>query len=266
MPRAKRTPQRPRRTNEQRSAETRGKLIKTAIDLLYRSGYSVTTTVMVAKRAKVSRGAMLHQFRTRVDLLAAVAEHVVAEQQAYRRERLATAGTGLKRFAAAADITWEVHCQPGAIALLEIMMATRSDPALRKRFAPIIKVFQSLRQRAAPFVAADLRTADLGMIEDLIHLHQMAYRGLAIELMFTADAADIERARRLFMHCEALFAAELANKADQGTQSAGPADADYRQSEHSADRRSDAPGAGQSEAQSNTQSNAQSNAVSAAKT
>jgi hypothetical protein len=197
-----------------------------------------------------------------VDLLAAVAEHVVAEQQAFRQERLATAGTGLKRFAAAADITWEVHCQPGAIALLEIMMATRSDPALRKRFAPIIKAFQSLRQRAAPFVAADLRTADLGMIEDLIHLHQMAYRGLAIELMFTADAADIERARRLFMHFEALFAAELARKADQGTQRAGSTDADYRQSGYSVDRQSDGPSAGQGE----TQANAQSNAVSAAKT
>ena len=60
MPRAKRSTERPRRTNEQRSTETRGKLIKTAIDLLYRSGYSATTTVMVAKRAKVSRGAMLH--------------------------------------------------------------------------------------------------------------------------------------------------------------------------------------------------------------
>jgi AcrR family transcriptional regulator len=214
MPRAKRT-LRPRRTNEQRSAETRGKLIRTAIDLLYRSGYSATTTVMVAKRAKVSRGAMLHQFRTRVDLLAAVAEHVVAEQQAYRKERLANAGTGFKRFATAGDVTWDLHCQPGAIALLEIMMATRSDAALRKRFAPLIKTFQSLRQQSAPFVAQDLRSPDLGMIEDLIHLHQMAYRGLAIELMFTADAAHIDRARRLFMHFEALFARELADKADR---------------------------------------------------
>jgi hypothetical protein len=187
---------------------------------------------------------MLHQFRTSVDLLAAVAEHVVAEQQAYRQERLATAGTGLKRFATAADITWEVHCQPGAIAVLEIMMATRSDAALRKRFAPIIKSFQSLRQRSAQFVAADLRTRDLGMIEDLIHLHQMAYRGLAIELMFTADAADIERARRLFMHFEALFAAELGRKADQSADHAGTSDAEDRQSAHAADlpteRQSDA--------------------------
>lgn len=223
MPRAKRTSQRPRRTNEQRSAETRGKLIKTAIDLLYRSGYSATTTVMVAKRAKVSRGAMLHQFRTRVDLLAAVAEHVVAEQQAYRQERLANAGTGLARFTASLDVTWEVHCQPGSIALLEIMMATRSDAALRRRLAPVIKAFQSMRQRAAPLVAADLRSPDHAMIENLIHLHQMAYRGLAIELMFTADTTHIERARQLFMHFEQLFAAELAAKAERSAGTSDPA-------------------------------------------
>ena len=212
MPRAKSTAQRPRRTNEQRSAETRGKLIRTAIELLYRSGYSATTTVMVAKRAKVSRGAMLHQFRTRVDLLAAVAEHVVTEQQAYRQERLAGVGTGLKRFATAVDVTWELHCQPGSIALLEIMMATRSDATLRKRFAPIIKTFQLLRRQAAPFVAEDLRSKDVGMVEDLIHLHQVAYRGLAIELMFTSDSTEIERARRLFMQLESIFAERVATQ------------------------------------------------------
>jgi len=214
MPRAKSKTTRPRRTNEERSAQTRGKLIQTTIDLLYRSGYSATTTIMVAKRAKVSRGAMLHQFRTRVDLLAAVAEHIVVEHQSYRRQRLAGAGAGLERFVAAGNVTWEVHCQPSAIALLEIMMATRSDPALRKRFAPVIKNFRALRHSSAPFVAQDLRTSDTVLVEDLIHLHQMAYRGLAIELMFTEDATEVERARLLFMRYEWLFAKALEAKAE----------------------------------------------------
>lgn len=177
---------------------------------------------MVAKRAKVSRGAMLHQFRTRVDLLAAVAEHIVVEHQDYRRQRLAEVGSGLERFRTAGEITWEVHRQPGAIALLEIMMATRSDAALRKRFAPLVRDFQSMRSRAAPLVAQDLRTADVRMVEDLIHLHQMAYRGLAIELMFTADATEIERARQLFMQFEWLFANELLAKAEAAAKVTAP--------------------------------------------
>jgi AcrR family transcriptional regulator len=64
---------RARRTNEQRSSETRARLIKAAIEVLYRSGHSAATTIIIAKRAGVSRGAMLHQFRTRDQLLVAVA-------------------------------------------------------------------------------------------------------------------------------------------------------------------------------------------------
>jgi hypothetical protein len=52
------------------------------------------------------------------------------------------------------------------------------------------------------------------MVEDLIHLHQVAYRGLAIELMFTADGTEIERARRLFMQLEAIFAQQMAARGD----------------------------------------------------
>ncbi len=88
-------------------------------------------------------------------------------------------------------------------------MATRSDPALRKRFEPVIHNFETMRRTAAPKVAQDL-TANLAPIQTLIHLHQMVMRGLAIELMFTEDAADIERARQIFVGWERTFAMQLA--------------------------------------------------------
>ena len=56
---------RPRRTQAERSAETRQRLIAAAIDALCRLGYAATSTVLVADNAGVSRGAMLHQFRPR---------------------------------------------------------------------------------------------------------------------------------------------------------------------------------------------------------
>jgi len=54
-----------RRSNAQRSAETRRRLIKAAITCLHVNGYAATTTVAIADKAKVSRGAMLHQFPTK---------------------------------------------------------------------------------------------------------------------------------------------------------------------------------------------------------
>jgi AcrR family transcriptional regulator len=198
-----------RRTNAERTAATRKRLIEAAIDTLYRHGYAAATTIEVADRAKVSRGAMLHHFPTRVDLLIAVAEHVVLEQRNFRRARMAELGEGAKRFYAAADISWEVQKQPSTIALLEIKMATRSDPELRKGFAPLVEQMRQMRITAAKSLAGDLGLPDHAPMYDLLQAHLAALRGLAIELMFDPDQESIERARRLVTHFEHSFADAL---------------------------------------------------------
>jgi AcrR family transcriptional regulator len=200
-----------RRTNAERSATTRGKLIDAAIELLYKEGYSETTTISVAAKAKVSRGAMLHQFPTRTELLLAVAEHIVAVHRKERIEKLALENfpDALSRFYAAGDVSWAIQSQPSAIALLEIMMATRSDKELRKGFAPFTRSWANMRKKAAEVVAADLGIDDVGKVEDLITLHQTSLRGLAIELMFANDRDDVERARKLLGQYEYAFAQRL---------------------------------------------------------
>lgn len=207
-PRARRV--RPRRTNAERSATTRGKLIQAAIDSLYEEGYSATTTISVAQRARVSRGAMLHQFPTRVEMLLAVAEYVVAEHSRLRRELLEPYGDGLKRFYAAADVTWAVSSRPSAIALLEIMMATRSDKDLRKGFAPFLKQWAQMRRAAAERMSVSLGIPDaVDKLEVLISLHQTVMRGLAIELMFAHDAEDVENMRQLQVQFDRNYAERL---------------------------------------------------------
>jgi AcrR family transcriptional regulator len=208
---AKKPAQRPRarRTNAERSATTVGKLIQAAIDLLYEEGYSATTTISVAKRARVSRGAMLHQFPTRVEMLLAVAKHIVEEHSRLRRSQLEQY-EGLQRFYAAADISWAVHSRPSAIALLEIMMATRSDKDLRKGFAPFLKQWADMRRAAAERMAVSLGVPDAaGKLEKLISLHQTVMRGLAIELMFAHDVEDVETMRQLSRQFERAYAEKL---------------------------------------------------------
>jgi AcrR family transcriptional regulator len=208
------TQPKPRRTNVERSATTRGKLIAAAIDLLYREGYSATTTISVAAKARVSRGAMLHQFPTRVDLLLAVAEHISAEQSRYRREHLAADrfNSPLERFIAAARVSWEVHSQPSSIALLDIIMATRSDRDLRKGFAPFVKTWSEKRRAAAANMANDLGIADVAKVDAMIGLHQASLRGLAIELMFVQDSDHIERQRNLLAAYDLGYVESLMSK------------------------------------------------------
>jgi AcrR family transcriptional regulator len=204
-----------RRTNAERSATTRTKLIDAAIDLLYREGYSETTTISVAAKAKVSRGAMLHQFPTRTELLLAVAEHIVDEHRKMRIETLARENfaSGIERLTAATDVSWAMQSQPSAMALLEIMMATRSDKELRKGFTPFTRNWADIRKQAAARLAADLGIADVRKLEDYVTLHQTSLRGLAIELMFANEREDVERARRLLAQYEKAFIDYLMKKA-----------------------------------------------------
>jgi AcrR family transcriptional regulator len=208
-------PTKVRRTNVERSATTRGKLIAAAIDLLYRKGYSATTTISVAAKARVSRGAMLHQFPTRVELLLAVAEHITAEQSRYRRERLPADkfNSPMERFIASANVSWEVHSQPSAIALLEIIMATRSDRDLRKGFGHFVKTWAEKRRLAAVNMAADLGIADVSKVDAMIGLHQASLRGLAIERMFVQDGTHIERQRQLLADYDRAYVEKLAGDA-----------------------------------------------------
>lgn len=209
-------PTRARRTNAERSAETRGAIIQAAIELLFSRGHTATTTIAVAARAKVSRGAMLHHFPTRVEMLIAVAEYIVNWQREQRRALFKDMTPGLQRFFAGADINWAVQRQPATIALLEIMLATRSDPQLRKGFAPFIKEMREMRTRAAMGLAADIGVEDQATVTTMLYLHQATLRGLAVHLLCTNDEAGVEDARRLFTRYSHAFAEELIERKRKG--------------------------------------------------
>ena len=70
---------RTRRSQEQRSAETRERLIVAAIECIERVGYVEATTTLIAQQANVSRGALQHHFATKADLIVAVIDRVSEE-------------------------------------------------------------------------------------------------------------------------------------------------------------------------------------------
>src|SRR5882724_899018 len=74
------------RTQEERRAETRGKLLDATLGSLLENGYAQTTTRTVSALAGVSPGAMAHYFPRRVDLVAAAIEELVERRIAAWRE------------------------------------------------------------------------------------------------------------------------------------------------------------------------------------
>jgi AcrR family transcriptional regulator len=84
-PRSKPRPhrgRRPRRTQEERSAETRAKVIRATTECLAELGFRATTMTAIAQRAGVTWGAMQHQFGAKEAILDAVLESSLEEFEA----------------------------------------------------------------------------------------------------------------------------------------------------------------------------------------
>lgn len=120
-----------RRSQGERRAETQEALLAATIDCLIDLGYARTTTREVARRAGVSRGAQTHHYPTKDDLVVAAVEHLfevegrrfVARFRALPpRRRTADEGIAL---------LWEIVSGPTYPAVLEVVVAGRTDPSLQ---------------------------------------------------------------------------------------------------------------------------------------
>lgn len=124
-----------RRTQAERSASTRGRILDAAVHCLFRHGYGATTTVSVAASANVSRGAMLHHFPSKADLMLSTLAHVLELNAANLEAERARIADPWERYAALPDIRLAAGAQPAGVAFMEIMVGARSDETVRARFS-----------------------------------------------------------------------------------------------------------------------------------
>lgn len=184
----------PRRTQESRSAETRARLLEAAIQSLYSRGYAATTTMAVAADAKVSRGAMLHQFPTKVDLMLFVVESVYAEEMGLYREMLARIEDPRERLAALPEVAWEVLSRPAGVAVLEILQGARSDNDLARRLKPLQITIEKDSFEAVDRVAD---AAGIPVSPVVKRLMVWAVRGLSIAELLTEEPGEMVKSVRL---------------------------------------------------------------------
>ena len=126
-----------RQTQAERSAATRQVLLDAAIKCLFEHGYGTTTTTLVAEAAGVSRGAMLHQFPSKADLMTFVVEAVFDEDIALYREMLKDVAGGRERLLAYPHAAWTLMGRPAGIAIMEIFQGSRSDPVLAEKLRAV---------------------------------------------------------------------------------------------------------------------------------
>jgi AcrR family transcriptional regulator len=126
-----------RRTQEERSAATQARLLDAAVACLVELGYGATTTTVVAERAGVSRGAQLHHFATRAELVGAAVQHVCAGLTEDYRDGFARVAASRDRVRGAIELLWSIYLQPRHLAALDLYLAARTDAELRAVLTPI---------------------------------------------------------------------------------------------------------------------------------
>lgn len=191
-------PSKPRRSQADRSAATRAKVIAAARDILCAQGYSGATMHAIREATGMSLGAIQHQFPTKAKIMAAVA----AEFSAYRTQVYADAIRRGKTPRAAMenliDANFDMVSRPEMAALLEIHLARRNDPELDREVAPSTRRFD---RRVRLWGYSILRAAgisDSEAVQSLQLLNNAVTRGLTVEHIRNPDAAVVARAIRIW--------------------------------------------------------------------
>lgn len=178
---------RARRTQEERTTETRNALMEAAVGAVHRLGYGGATTALIADEAGVSRGALTHHFGSRAELMATVVQWVYERELELYRDLLAGGFRGA-RVSDWPDIVWEVLSKPSGLAVLEILQATRSDAELAERVKPV--------QMAIEQAGIETMQARFGGDDDTrratVRLIIWAIRGLTIEQMLVSDPTGVK--------------------------------------------------------------------------
>ena len=202
MPEAARAP----RTQQQRRDETRRALLDAAVESLIEVGFARTTTLEVQRRADASRGALLHHFPSKAELLVAAVDHL-AEMRARELKMLAAQlPEGRARTDAVLELLWQCFTGTFFQVAMELRTAARTDPELRP---VLVTAERALRDR----IVAQARS----LFGKDVSEHPGLERALDFTLQFMIGAAmttvlhDDPRLRDLIEDFKTLFPTVLTN-------------------------------------------------------
>lgn len=212
MPETARAP----RTQQQRRDETRRALLDAAVESLIEVGFARTTTLEVQRRAEVSRGALLHHFPSKAELLVAAVDHLAemrARELKHFANQLPNERDGRARTEAVLDLLWQCFSGTMFQVSMELRTAARTDPELR----PVLVAGErALRDR----IFAQARM----LFGKDVSEHPGIERALDLTLQLMIGAAmtgvlhkDDARLRDLIDDWKVLFPTVLANAGSRST-------------------------------------------------
>jgi len=176
--------QRARRTQEERSEQTRRQLIDATIELLMERGLAQTTVQEICRRAEVTTGALQHHFGSKSELVATVisvlfvpfTREILPLREPLRAPLAARVERLVQRY-------WKIYSDPRYYAVSEILLAIRHDPVLH-RMATEFRAGQLASLIA--FVPREFPDVDLppARLAEIAYFALDLMRGFTVRLLF----------------------------------------------------------------------------------
>jgi AcrR family transcriptional regulator len=165
----------------EKSAMTRKAILEAAVRCLVKEGYNKTTTAMIASEAGVSRGAMMHHFSARAEVIKVVIAFLHERRLDEYRQLMGEKNIAKKITRAdvrrSVEAAWEYHNLPSFVAYQELVSAARTDDELGEVIEEFEKDFEKQFLLTAKTVFPQWRgVKSLQAAHDLVHfaMHGMA--------------------------------------------------------------------------------------------
>ncbi|MBM9459856.1 TetR/AcrR family transcriptional regulator [Nocardioides sp. zg-536] len=186
----------------------RSRLMEATVELLVERGFGGTTTTLVSERAGVSRGAQLHHFPTKNDLVVAAVTHLSDRRGAELAASAQRLPTGPDRTRAVLRMLGDHFASPVFSAALELWVAARTDPALLAAVAPLEQhVGREVHRLTVELLGAD---ESVPGVRELVQATLDLVRGLGLANTLGDDAP---RRSRILDEWARVLDAELGRSA-----------------------------------------------------
>ena len=164
----------------QKSATTRNAILESAIACIVEFGYRGATTTAIANKAGLSRGAMLHHFPSKIDIVRAAVQHLHNKRlKAFRRAMTRVSGPAEDRVVLGVDAFFDHVRHPMFMAFFELSVAARTDDELASILRPTQEAFEREWYQTAKEVFPEWKGRD-EQFDIALELSRYVMEGMAI--------------------------------------------------------------------------------------
>jgi AcrR family transcriptional regulator len=175
-----------RRTQAERSEETRTRILKAAANLIRKRGYARFRTAEVARESGLSRGAQLHHFPTKDSLVVATLEYVFEQAQVLSRRRASAVNKPRDLIEAVIEDAREFFFSEHFMVAIDIVLSTSTNQSVRKQILDISR--KARRPAEAAWAEALAANGVPGQLaSDVVALTLSLVRGMALRTLWDND-------------------------------------------------------------------------------